>query len=205
MAEKRWQATLDKEARLRELGASPEFDFTFHSTWECEFARLCISDPKLRASVARYKDKFLRKPLRPREALRGGRTNAIRHFVQAGPGTKILYYDFTSLYPAVMYGVNGEKFPVGHPEIYLCEEELQDGPNRDEWFGLVHLTILPPKRLMFPVLGLIFNDKLVFALCRKCAEESRQGYCEHSDKERALTGTFTTPVPAALPAIFSGG
>ncbi|KAK1792083.1 hypothetical protein P4O66_001863 [Electrophorus voltai] len=39
--------------------------------------------------------------LNPRDALFGGRTNALQLYYTAQPGGRIDYYDFTSLYPYV--------------------------------------------------------------------------------------------------------
>ena len=52
--------------------------------------------------------------------------------------------------------------------------------------------MLPPKQLKHPVLGQLINDKLLFHLCSTCASELCQGYCGHTDSERAITGTFFT-------------
>ena len=37
-------------------------------------------------------------------------------------GEKLLYLDFTSLYPSVNAGVHGEEYPVGHPDIFLSDD-----------------------------------------------------------------------------------
>lgn len=97
-----------------------------------------------------------------------------------------------SLYPAVNYGVNGEIWPIGKPDIYIGNEIFDAGP-RETWFGLIKLTILPPKHLLHPVLGQLINNKLLFHLCTKCAKTSYQDYCpNHADNERLITGTFCT-------------
>ena len=67
----------------------------------------------------------LRPRLEPRNALAGGRTNAIilHHAGRMG------YVDFTSLYPYIQkYG----EFPIGHPEIIT--ENFQ---SLDKYFGLI--------------------------------------------------------------------
>ena len=60
-----------------------------------------------------FQNETLKKPLEPRNALAGGRTNAfILHHVG-----KIGYVDFTSLYPYIQkYG----RFPIGHPKIIMA-------------------------------------------------------------------------------------
>ena len=55
--------------------------------------------------------------------------------------------------------------------------------------------ILAPRKLYHPVLpGKIEcgdSDKLVFALCKKCAEDKKD-YCSHSENQRSFIGTWCT-------------
>lgn len=53
--------------------------------------------------------------------------------------------------------------------------------------------MLPPRNLYFPVLPQKINGKLVFSLCRNCAEEGRQLRCTCSNEYRCITGTWCTP------------
>ena len=88
-----------------------------------------------------------------------------------------------SLYPWVCkYGV----FPVGHPEVYYGE----DIPDHIQ--GFIKCKVLPPSDLFHPVLPMRVNGKLLFPLCGKCAEESHQATCPHTDKERAFIGTWVS-------------
>ena len=88
-----------------------------------------------------------------------------------------------SLYPWVCkYGL----FPIGHPKVYH-KEDIPDNVQ-----GLMKCKILPPAQLFHPVLPARVNGKLVFALCRTCAEEGCQENCTHTDEERAMTGTWVT-------------
>lgn len=63
------------------------------------------------------------------------------------------------------------------------------------WFGLIKCKVLPPQNLYLPVLcakvKMAKAEKLVFALCRKCAE-SRHSCCNHSEKDRTFISTWTT-------------
>ena len=52
-------------------------------------------------------------PLNPRDAVCGGRTNAIKLYHQTETDEDIDYYDFTSLYP---YVNKNKEYPIGHPE-----------------------------------------------------------------------------------------
>lgn len=104
---------------------------------------------------------------------------------RADENEKILYYDVTSLYPWVnRYG----EYPVGHPEIIVA-----DFKDLKHYFGIAKIKILPPRSLYHPVLPLKINDKLTFALCRKCADRQSQDNCVCSDEDRCIIGTWCTP------------
>ncbi|XP_058890904.1 uncharacterized protein LOC117407014 isoform X1 [Acipenser ruthenus] len=121
--------------------------------------------------------------INPREALFGGRTNAITLHYVAQENERVEYFDFTSLYPFV----NKTKvYPVDHPTVIY--HNFQD---LSQYFGLFKLTVLPPRGLYFPVLPARICGKLMFTLCRSCAETLNQtGVCNHTSGERALTGTW---------------
>ena len=130
--------------------------------------------------------------LNPRDAFLGGRTNAIRLHCKTGLGEEIRCVDFTSLYPSI----NKEGlYPVGHPQI------ISNPPQSiDAYFGLAKCKVLPPYGLYHPVLPYRCEGKLVFPLCRTCAEtqiklslNERTQFCCHDEHERALTGTWCTP------------
>lgn len=149
--------------------------------WECEFKEAIKGDAEAQALYASFKQ-FDR--LQPRDAFFGGRTNAIKLFHDCeGTDDEIRYVDFTSLYPYVCkYG----KYPIGHPEIYVGDQI----PDHVE--GLIKCTILPPNRLFHPLLPYRSGNKLLFPLCRTCADTQNTGRCTHTDEERALTGTWVT-------------
>lgn len=147
--------------------------------WECDYNK--IEDPQLDLIKQTTQE-----PLNPRDAMFGGRTNAIRLHCRANEGEKINYVDFTSLYPYVQKYC---KFPVGHPKIYTQESKFFQKPSK--YFGIIKCKILPPRGLYIPVLPAKIRNKLVFALCRTCAQsESKQ--CKHNDEERALIGTWVS-------------
>ena len=106
---------------------------------------------------------------------------------------KIKYYDITSLYPYVQKTC---KFPVGMPQIIKKDFINIDALNR-KWHyeGIANIRILPPNDLFHPVLpSRLANGKLVFTLCRSCASELNvKTPCEHSVRERSLTGVYCTP------------
>ena len=85
------------------------------------------------------------------------------------------------------YGV----FPIKHPQVYYKD----DIP--DQVQGLLQCKILPPSRLFHPLLPTRVNGKLVFSLCRTCAEKGTKNDgaiadCTHTDEERALVGTWVS-------------
>jgi len=90
---------------------------------------------------------------------------------------KIGYVDITSLYPCVQKYCN---YPIGHPELHT--ENFGDV---NKYFGIIKCKVLPPRELYFPVLPSRINNKLVFPLCRTCAEVL-QNKCNHSIEENCL-------------------
>ena len=165
--------TLAFTAELRDKG----YDVTVK--WECDFRATMTQESK---DV--LKDCQQYEPLRPRDAFYGGRCNSIRLHAKPGDGEAIKYVDFTSLYP---YVNKYSKYPIKHPEIYTGA----DIPEVVE--GLLKCKVLPPQNLYHPVLPYRARGKLLFPLCRACAETNHQGPCPHNDPEtRALIGTWVT-------------
>ena len=146
--------------------------------WECEYNNLVKGDEHLHNIVKDEKD--LRQPLNPRDALSGGRTEAITLYHEGEAD----YINFTSLYPYVQkYG----KFPIGHPEIIT-----ENFKSIDNYFGLIFCRILPPRKLYHPVLPYHANGKLLFPLCASCANDQSHTKCNHSDEERCLEATWVS-------------
>ena len=147
--------------------------------WECEYAELIETDGLMKQICANETD--LKPPLKPRDALAGGRTNAIvLHYEGVAD-----YVDFTSLYPYIQkYGI----FPIGHPTIITENFDACI----ENYFGLVFCRILPPRNLYHPVLPYHANGKLLFPLCALCARLSEQQKCEHDESERCLEGTWVS-------------
>ena len=147
--------------------------------WECEF-----HDFLQRNTVAKtYADslKDIVDPLNPREAFYGGRVNATKLLVQ-----KIKYVDLTSLYPDIN---NNGVYPVGHPTIFT--ENIH--PDGSRYVGLIQCDVLAPRGLYHPVLPFKCHNKLMFALCRTCAQECQQtSMCYHANEQRILTGTWVS-------------
>ena len=153
--------------------------------WECVFHDLIQWDAEAKTYVDSLKD--ILDPLNPRDAFYGGRVNATRLLVKTESTTaKIKYVDSTSLYPDI--NKNGV-YPVGHPTIFTKNIH----PDITRYFGLIQCAVLAPRGLYHPVLPFKCNNKLMFALCRTCAQEAQQtSMCHHVDEQRIFTGTWVS-------------
>ncbi|XP_022295019.2 uncharacterized protein LOC111105138 [Crassostrea virginica] len=170
-----YERTLIRENSLKEQG------YIIVSMWEHEFDKHFEKHISFNEFV---KELDFQAPLNPRDALYGGRTNATRLYCCEGD---MRYVDVCSLYP---YVLKYKPFPLGHPEVIT--KDFQDLEN---YFGLVHCCVLPPRGLFHPVLPYRTGGKLLFPLCRTCAEErptDPQYRCHHQQKQRCFTGTWVT-------------
>lgn len=98
---------------------------------------------------------------------------------------QIRYVDVCSLYPFVCK--NGT-FPIGHPTV-LTEGFDMVKLQKRQYHGLIRCTVLPPRGLFHPVLPARFHGKLMFNLCRTCAEQ-QQSECRHNVAERSFKGDW---------------
>lgn len=184
--------------RLRRLGQSRESPyprFQLHVIWSHEFTARLSHSAVESERYALFKKSWPKEGLEPRKAFFGGRCNAIKHSipnVDIEGGQRLLYYDFSSLYPAVGYSVDGQKWPVGPPTIRIGLQAKEETPPLDQAFGLWSTTIHPPKRLLHPVIGQAHHSKLLFALCTKCSKELNYTICHHTKKQRAMKSVFFT-------------
>ncbi|KAI8493979.1 hypothetical protein Bbelb_283260 [Branchiostoma belcheri] len=179
--------TLRKKKMIRTAG------FVYVEMWSHEFQEIRKSDPRYddyRKNCPRPCETPAERDgisfLNARDAFYGGRTNATRLYYKADEAAdeKLNHEDFTSLYPCInKYG----KYPTHHPKIIV--ENFDELSN---YFGVVKCKVLPPRKLYHPVLPDRVGNKLMFHLCRKCAETRQQTPCLHSDDERAFVGTWAT-------------
>ena len=179
--------TLEKERMLLKLVPN------VITKWECDW-----NDEKLQPEVKKYLAKR-RKELNLladhggvniRQSFFGGRTNNLRFWfnieADIDRDTQILYYDFRSLYPTVL---KYKPFPSDHPEV-LNENLSKD---MSSYFGFAKCIVKPPNQLYIPVLPYRNRaGKLLFPLCRTCADEKNNLSCAHNDCDRNLIGTWTT-------------
>jgi len=59
------------------------------------------------------------------------------------------------------------------------------------YFGIIKCKVQPPRKLFHPVLPYRHGGKLLFPLCRTCAE-TQCDLCTHTDEESALTGAWVS-------------
>ena len=154
--------------------------------WECEWEQLVKDNREIREHVESY---ALSSPLSPREALFGGRCETFALHAQSTTEFVIKYVDVQSLYP---YVCKNKHYPIGHPRCLIGPDLKKMGTDINKYEGLVKCKVLPPKGLHIPLLPSHINEKLMFVLCKRCAELGNQGKCTHSDNSRALTGTWVS-------------
>ncbi len=178
-----YQESVDRVKHLRAMG------FTVVEMWEHEFKHLLRTDPAAKAFVDELPP--IIPPLDPREAFYGGHTEMFTlaydrqddELLEQYPDVE--YVDFTSLYPAVQKHC---VFPLRHPEVITSgiRPEQVGG-----FFGLVKAKVLPPHNMLHPILPFRCGGKLMFPLCRTCAEKASR-HCDCSVEDRAILGSWTT-------------
>ena len=173
----RYEKTMIRLERITEAG------YQVKVMWECDFDKILERHPALKLHPLVQVG-----PLRTRDALYGGRTEALKLHYKVNPEEeRIEYTDVMSLYP---YICKYFKFPVGHPTI-LNSDECRDVNSILAKEGIIKCQVLPPQNLYHPVLPYRSPaGRLLFPLCRTCALES-QAECTHvSVEERSLIGTW---------------
>jgi hypothetical protein len=158
-------------------------DYEIVEMWDHQWMKLRKENPEI---VAYLNSIHFVESLRAREALQGGRTETIalyRHIIEQLQ-EMIKYLDVNSLYPYVM---KYKSYPIGFPD-YITENFNY---SLYFYFGIMKATLLPPRKLFFPVLPAKVGKKLVFTLCPVCADAQTK-LCLHSEKERLMTGVWVT-------------
>ena len=174
-----YDRTVERMAALRRDGCR------VIEMWECSWKKFLKSNEEAARDVENFR---LAEALNPRMALCGGRTNAFRLYARADEKTVLRYYDIKSLYPYVQ---KTKDFMVGHPKV-ITESFGDLGTVHRRYRGFIQCTVLPPVRLLLPLLPYKTGGKLLFPLCRTCADEQVNDSCPHSAEERVLHGVFTT-------------
>jgi len=116
----------------------------------------------------------------------GGRVNCLKFYLKNRKSHEIRYYDIISLYP---YVCKYKSYPKGQPEI------IQENFNKSHgfYYGIMKCKLLPPRKLFHPIIPSRINNKLIFTLCRTCAETYQKTNCYHQEEERCLYGEWGTP------------
>ena len=172
--------------------------FNLVSVWSHEIQQKRNTDSEFNTLwESLYKKNSFEFRIQPGDSLFGGRTNAFRLLVLEKElkqnNASIKYVDFMSLYPSVM---KQNPFPVGTPKITLKKDVppinkfIEDG--QEKYFGIIKIRILPPSDLLFPVLPISINKKLMFPLCFCCAKNESYEDCNHSNLERSWVGTYAS-------------
>ena len=154
--------------------------------WECQWDKLIADNDDIRLHVKSY---ALSTPLVARDALYGGRCKTFSLHAESSEESVVKYVDVQSLYP---YVCKNKHYPIGHPRC-LLEPALQElGTDITKFEGIIKCTVLPPRGLHVPLLSAHVNGKLMFVLCKTCAESENQGRSTHSTQQRSLTGTWVS-------------
>jgi hypothetical protein len=176
--------------------------------WECDVMREIESNIILKKKIANY---LITTPwLRVRDGFVGGRTETVRMLFNSRQNSngfqyKIRYLDYTSLYPYAQT----RNYPVGHPMVIIIPTQNRNvfwtEPKHIEYsskplFGFIKVVVTPPVNILNspPVLPMKVDERLLFALCRRCALDfphgsKQRGYCcRHSDADREFVWTGTT-------------
>lgn len=178
----RYDQTVARLDKIRNAG------YNLVHIWECNYRKHLKENPALKQKLIDTPEMLFGK-LEPRAALYGGRVDVFKTYYRCKPNERIRYVDFCSLYPYVnMYG----KYPLGHPIEHVkgidqCQPYIEKIHNID---GFILCKILPPCDLYVPVLPLRCSSRLIFSLCRMCAESLNVFECTHNDNERALIGNW---------------
>ena len=170
-----YNKTMRKRDYLISLG------YNYICMWHCEFSQILHDNIEVQRFVEGLD---LQERLVPHDSFFGGRTNATKLHYKIKPGQTGQYMDVTSLYPWTMKTC---EYPVGHPQIIT-----KNFKNIKNYFGLAKIKVLPPHKLYFPVLPYRAHGKLLFPLCRKCAD-TQSPNCHCTNDERAFIGTWCTP------------
>jgi len=178
-------------------------NFELKEIWEHEIIAYLKQNPK---KAEKYRNFIITTPwFRFRDGFFGGRTQPFRIFFNAENNVynqkfTIRYLDFTSLYP----WAQTQEYPIGHPKVINIPADKRDvywqKAEQIPWKGFIKVIILPPKQLNSspPVLALKIDQRLLFPLCRKCAEDYPNGgkligyNCLHADEQRSFVWSGTT-------------
>jgi len=185
-AEHNYELTMERCRQIEEQG------FEVRKFWECEVEAMMCGNREMKEFMDSIPDTST--IISPREAFMGGRVAplSLKCDLTEIPGAldhfQLNYYDIVSLYPSVNFY---SQYPIGHPKVIVENVAVQwRSPSDYDWRGLLKVFVVPPRELLLlPVLALRIGQKLIFPLCRTCAE--------HAEKNIAwrLSYSFTSSNP----------
>lgn len=153
-----YQVTQRKIELLKKAG------YSVVEKWECDFRNELKQNEHLQTVISNMSWVF---PLDPREAFYGGRTGMAKCHYPAEENERILYEDFTSLYPWVNKHAT---YPVGHPQIIVSPTDQNIG----SYFGIAKVDVLAPEKLLHPGLTCEVQWKIVVpSVCKVCRGTDR--------------------------------
>ncbi|EGT39959.1 hypothetical protein CAEBREN_26171 [Caenorhabditis brenneri] len=179
-----YQQTILRQANIENAG------FVVEAKWECEINDELAKNCKMKQF---FKECRHTSHLIPRESMFGGRTQAFQAIAVADAEHTIEYFDYCSLYPFT--NMKGAQYPMGQPRVIRTDFDPIVPKAAIGYRGLVYCDVLPPTDLAIPVLPYRARGKLLFPLCRSCAETPPTGAadCSHTEeKERFLTGCWVS-------------
>ncbi|EGT49852.1 hypothetical protein CAEBREN_12547 [Caenorhabditis brenneri] len=177
-----YQQTILRQSHIENAG------FKVEAKWECEINKELDSNKKMKQFFIECRHTS---QLNPRDSMYGGRTQPFQAFAKADSMHTIQYFDFCSLYPYT--NMIGAEYPKGQPRVIRTDFVPIVAGALVPYHGLIFCDILPPKDLGIPVLPYKTRSKLLFPLCRTCAERPSGGVCTHNEEnQRYLTGTWVS-------------
>ena len=169
--------TVDRSIKIKKLG------YHHVEIWECECDQLMkglSQEERNHLDSLELVDRMV-----PRDALKGGRTNAVKLYCKVTGEQKIKYVDVASLYPYIM---KIALYMLFHPEIITS-----NFGDISEYFGIAKVKVAPPRGLYHPTLPhTSITGRLKFSLCRDCGESERLTPCTCTQSDRSFIGTWAT-------------
>ena len=158
---------------MRWIAQVTNSDYMISVMWECEWDNLVKENSEIKEHVESYS---LSSPLTPREALYGGRCKTFSLHTSCTDTYVIKYVDVQSLYSYVCIN---NPYPISHTRCLIGPDLRKFSMDVNKFEGLVKCKVLLPRGLHIPLLPSHIK-KLMFVLCRKCAETDNQSICNRS-------------------------
>lgn len=172
----------DLEVTLQKIECFRTLGYTVQVLWECEFHQQLANNPEMKGFVSNFKYDTTLEPCHGFLVVEQmlfpftGKLLMRRKFIMwilplctLGPTGTVKFL------LAILKFSRAKLWSTTHPTIFFRNDECK---------------ILPSSFLFHPLLPYRGNGKLIFLLCRTCAENLQQTLCEPSKKECTLPGTW---------------